>query len=182
MASLQHLPAHRCLTTGAALIVQDKILLIKHKKLKVWLTPGGHVEPDELPHQAAERECWEETGVKVAAQSPEPLLRSTSGEHLPSPLFSHLQWMSQDNFHQRIKNSGQMPSKRDSSLNFLGCEQHIFFLYLVKPISLTNTKHQKEEVDEIGWFKLSDALELETYDDIRIELPHIFEAYKKISL
>jgi len=43
----------------------DKILFVYHKKLQKWLYPGGHLDPNELPHIAAQREVLEETGVKA---------------------------------------------------------------------------------------------------------------------
>ncbi len=43
----------------------DKALMIFHKKLSLWLPAGGHVEKDELPHDAVVREVFEETGVKA---------------------------------------------------------------------------------------------------------------------
>lgn len=42
-----------------------KFLMIKHKKLQKWLPPGGHIEPNEIPDDAARREVFEETGLKV---------------------------------------------------------------------------------------------------------------------
>lgn len=52
--------------TASIYIVQDaKILLHKHKKLGIWLQPGGHIELDEDPVQAALREAKEETGFEV---------------------------------------------------------------------------------------------------------------------
>src|ERR687894_345598 len=36
-----------------------------HRKLGMWLPPGGHIERDELPDEAAVREVLEETGVEV---------------------------------------------------------------------------------------------------------------------
>jgi 8-oxo-dGTP pyrophosphatase MutT (NUDIX family) len=41
--------------------------MLKHKKLGKWLPPGGHIEPNELPDDAACREVLEETGLKVAS-------------------------------------------------------------------------------------------------------------------
>lgn len=41
------------------------MLLHRHRKLGMWLPPGGHIEPGELPDEAAAREVFEETGVEV---------------------------------------------------------------------------------------------------------------------
>lgn len=34
-----------------------------HEKVKKWLPPGGHIEENELPHDAAIREVKEELGI-----------------------------------------------------------------------------------------------------------------------
>ena len=34
-----------------------------------WAMPGGHIKNNENIKKAAERECWEETGIKVKAYS-----------------------------------------------------------------------------------------------------------------
>jgi ADP-ribose pyrophosphatase YjhB (NUDIX family) len=39
-------------------------LLHEHGKLDMWLPPGGHVDRNELPHEAALRETHEETGLR----------------------------------------------------------------------------------------------------------------------
>lgn len=44
---------------------RGRVLLHRHRKLGLWLPPGGHVEPHELPDDAAVREVLEETGVSV---------------------------------------------------------------------------------------------------------------------
>jgi ADP-ribose pyrophosphatase YjhB (NUDIX family) len=41
------------------------VLLHYHRKLDMWLPPGGHIECGELPDDAAVREVFEETGVEI---------------------------------------------------------------------------------------------------------------------
>lgn len=50
----------------AVFVVHDgRVLLHRHAKLGRWLPPGGHIEPHELPDDAARREALEETGVTI---------------------------------------------------------------------------------------------------------------------
>lgn len=44
---------------------ERRTLLLRHRKLGMWLPPGGHIDPHELPDQAALREVREETGLDV---------------------------------------------------------------------------------------------------------------------
>ena len=52
-------------TVAVFAVHRGRILLLKHPKLGRWLPPGGHIEPNELPDEAAVREVEEETGVRV---------------------------------------------------------------------------------------------------------------------
>lgn len=49
------------------LLDQDcgQVLLVEHKKAKLWLPAGGHVEVDEHPKRTVEREIVEELGVQA---------------------------------------------------------------------------------------------------------------------
>ncbi len=42
-----------------------RVLLLWHGKLLHWMPPGGHVDENELPEDAAVRECKEETGLDI---------------------------------------------------------------------------------------------------------------------
>ena len=42
-----------------------KILLVKHKGFNKWVQTGGHIMEGETPEEAALREVYEETKVKV---------------------------------------------------------------------------------------------------------------------
>lgn len=52
------------------MVRDDKILLLKHRKLGVWLPPGGHVEPGETPLDTVHREVKEESGYKIKIINP----------------------------------------------------------------------------------------------------------------
>lgn len=44
---------------------RGRTLLLHHRKLGRWFPPGGHIDPNELPHEAALREVREETGLEA---------------------------------------------------------------------------------------------------------------------
>ena len=52
--------------TATTFVVQEgRTLLLRHKKLGLWLPPGGHIDANELPDDAARREVLEESGLEV---------------------------------------------------------------------------------------------------------------------
>ncbi len=52
-------------TVATFVVHEGHVLLHPHRKLGLWLPPGGHIEPHELPDDAARRETLEETGLEV---------------------------------------------------------------------------------------------------------------------
>jgi len=54
----------------AYVVFQKRTLLLLHRKLGLWLPPGGHIDEGELPEEAALREVYEETGLEVELVSP----------------------------------------------------------------------------------------------------------------
>lgn len=162
--------ARICVTATGILIVREKALLIKHKKLGVWLCPGGHLEENELPHQAAEREFWEETGVKVRARIDVATSKLSAGNttFVPSPISSNLHWFSYENYCKR-----RGGSVRDQKTP---CQQHLALAYLMVPASNSLEYQQNmQETDGIGWFSKKDLEELDTLESVRSEVALAFE-------
>jgi 8-oxo-dGTP pyrophosphatase MutT (NUDIX family) len=57
-------------TVGAFVLSSRGIVLHRHKRLGMWLQPGGHVEAGESPEEACRREAFEETGLEVRHLDP----------------------------------------------------------------------------------------------------------------
>ena len=53
--------------TASAVVLDDadRMLLVHHNKIGQWLYPGGHIDSNEDPAQAALREVREETGIQA---------------------------------------------------------------------------------------------------------------------
>ena len=87
----------------AVLVVRNgRILLHRHRRLNRWLPPGGHVEPNEIPDDAAVREVQEETGVaiRLIGDSPNAVAQPGQPRQLIRPL--GLQLADQRANHQHI--------------------------------------------------------------------------------
>ncbi len=162
MANLLKFQAKKCWTASGILIQDDKTLLIKHKKLGLWLCPGGHVDPEEAPHETAEREFLEEAGVKVQAVDYLFQADDDATEFVPSPIESNIHWVCRENYEKRIKSDH--PEQRVSNKTWpCGCEQHINFVYLVEPFNKKQElilKRNEQETTDIGWFGLDELPKL----------------------
>jgi len=75
----------RHFTATAYIVSGERTLLLWHHKLRMWLPPGGHCEPNEDPVQAACREALEESGLEVEVIAPADLLVVERPQVLPPP-------------------------------------------------------------------------------------------------
>lgn len=172
-------PPKVCLTAAGFLVNDNKVLLVKHKKLGIWLAPGGHLDKAELPHQAAEREFWEETAIKVKAKSVLPLLPGTANsDYHPVPFSVNLHWISQELYKKRLASS--TPEKRVVDKVWqLGCEKHLVFTYVVEAVAGLDFKQNVEETDGISWFSKKELVDLETIPEVRAEANWVFDQANK---
>jgi 8-oxo-dGTP pyrophosphatase MutT (NUDIX family) len=65
-------PVH--LTASGLVVGIRGTVLHRHRKLGIWVQPGGHVDPGETAPAGALRETIEETGLQVAQPPEGPLL------------------------------------------------------------------------------------------------------------
>ncbi|VXB90173.1 NUDIX domain-containing protein [Nocardioides sp. AX2bis] len=81
---------------AVAALVRDGLVLLGHRHPSrrrypdCWDLVGGHVERGESPHQAVERECVEELGVRVL--DPLPLPMAVSDPDLEMHAFLVMRW------------------------------------------------------------------------------------------
>jgi len=126
-------------TASAIIIKGGKVLLVYHKKLDVWLYPGGHVEDNETPDETVVREVMEETGlvVEIIGEKDESLADANADVsvlHQPYVLLCEL----------------------------VGDHYHNDMVYLCRIKSETELKHDAQESEGIGFFGLSEL------DDIKL--------------
>jgi 8-oxo-dGTP pyrophosphatase MutT (NUDIX family) len=65
-------PTH--VTASGIVVGRRGTVLHRHKRLGIWMQPGGHIDPGERPDEAALREATEELGLPVAHPAAGPLL------------------------------------------------------------------------------------------------------------
>lgn len=75
----------RHFTSTGFVVHRGSVALHWHAKVKAWLPPGGHIEPNEDPVQAVKREVLEETGLEVEALNTGAELRLHYPEEVISP-------------------------------------------------------------------------------------------------
>ena len=79
------MPVERHFTSTAYIVSGGRTLLLWHTKLRMWLPPGGHCEPNEDPIQAAVREAREESGLDVLVIVPPDMPQVEHPLLLPPP-------------------------------------------------------------------------------------------------
>lgn len=108
------------------------------------MPPGGHVESDENPFEAAIRETKEETGLDVASYFPEPTRYDENRVEVPLPM--------------RII---------EVHLSHGGKEHyHVDCMYRVEVQATLPVQHDDSESSDIGWFTVAQLDDLNIPADL----------------
>lgn len=119
--------------TATTYVVNDgATALHEHDRLGIHLPPGGHVERDELPHEAAIREVREEIGLEAELVADRADVETPNGRPLPEPA------------HQLLYDIDVHP---DGSVS----HQHIDHLYYARVPSRRIDPNGDGEADAEAW-------------------------------
>ncbi|MCH7616698.1 MAG: NUDIX domain-containing protein [Chloroflexi bacterium] len=128
--------------TATAFVVRgDKTLLHWHRRLGQWMPPGGHIEPDEEPAEAALREVREETGLVCEVVATSPTHAFAQPRQLPAPYTVLLE---------------NIPDSREPA------HMHIDLIYFVRPVAGAN--HDTVDDPSLTW-----VTEAELRDNVTLD-------------
>lgn len=131
----------RQFTATVYIFHNNQVLLHHHQKLGKWLPPGGHLEANETPPEAARREVFEETGLEITFIEQENLkIDAYNGKSFERPFLCLLE---------------NIPAYKDKPAH-----QHMDFIYLAKPLNL------HENLNDFRWFKYEELQDLELFPDV----------------
>lgn len=129
---------------------RSKMLMVHHRKLDKWVAPGGHIEPDETPTEAALREVLEETGVEAeivecsnVKLTPEPEMEAQL-----EPPFAML--------------SEYIPQHGDTDAHI-----HLDFIFICEADDRKPISQQIKEVKDVRWMTWEEVEQSNTFDSIR---------------
>lgn len=155
----------RQFTTSVYIIENESVLLIHHKKLKKWLPPGGHLDPNETPPEGAKREALEETGLMIELIRQENIwIKQWNASSFERP------------FMCLIEEIPATPSQ--------AAHQHIDFIYLAKPVGgvLACNHH---ETNGVRWFTLNEIEKMESdvdiFEETKQTIRHLLPKFTGIS-
>jgi ADP-ribose pyrophosphatase YjhB (NUDIX family) len=140
----------RDFTATTFVVHENRTLLLLHRKLGIWVPPGGHIDPNELPDYAALREVREETGLDVELLDQGRPIGSV--RILPQPYCILLE-------------------------NIGPWHQHIDLIYFAR-VRGGNMSHSVREVQAPRWYTWEELSEPQIAEDIRELGRRAIESYR----
>lgn len=148
----------KCIVASCVIIKGNKTLLLNHKKLRVWMYPGGHIDGNETPTEAAIREAREETGFKVSLIS-KNLLPKLNEREVTEPARPIL------TLYETVPYS-------------TGTHMHFDLIYLAKAVG-GRKRPARGESRELKWVSEADIKELRTFENVKHVLNYAFKVMRE---
>ncbi len=144
------------LVVAGYLIHKGRVLLIHHKKLDMWLPPGGHIEKDEDTDQAVKREFKEELGLDVEILNTVAIPKGGNvKKHLALPFYANV--------------------------HSVGNHDHCCFNYLCTVRNSEGLTINKDELNDAQWFSKKELYQTHIPADVRNIALKAFELVERIS-
>ena len=143
----------RQFTATVYILENDKVLLLFHRKIQKWLPPGGHIDPNETPPEAAIREAKEETGLNIEILPQENIwIDLKNAKSFERPYLCLL---------EEIPAHGDHPA-----------HQHMDMIYLGKHMG-GKLKENPRETNGMRWFTLEEVESFKPDVEIFIETRNV---------
>jgi 8-oxo-dGTP pyrophosphatase MutT (NUDIX family) len=121
---------------------EDRVLLHLHAKLGKWMPPGGHLEANETPPEAAQREVLEETGMEIFFIEQENIkIDGYNAASFERPYLCLLE---------------NVPAYKDKPAH-----QHMDFIFLARPVAIP------ADLKGFRWVKYEELQGLEVFPDVQ---------------
>lgn len=147
----------RQMTASVFIVEDDKVLLLFHKKLRKWLQPGGHMDPNETPPEAARREALEEVGIEIEFFKQENVwINRWNTNSFERPFLCMVE---------------EIPAYKEHAAH-----QHIDYIYVARPAGDAAFTHNVEESDAVGWFTQEQVDAMIDDEEIYVETKELIRA------
>ncbi len=143
------------LTVAGYIIFKDKVLLIHHRKLDLWLPVGGHIDKDETPDEALIREIKEEVNINIIILNKSNIsVEGNTKTNLAIPFYVNL--------------------------HSVGDHDHVGFYYLCEAMNVEQLNINKE-LKNYKWFTKEELNQKHIPIDVKNQASKAFKLYESLS-
>ncbi len=176
--------------TATAFVIDSRgrTLLLWHKRLQRWMPPGGHLDENETPEDAAMRECKEETNLDVEILGLNEFHAFSNSHQSINDHYSPV-----SNLFVNNRSEGKMLKSPlallleeipESIERGEPAHQHMDFLYVARPLDETQAVTIAEhESERMHWFTRTQIEELnethEIFSNVKMYLLECLEKMKR---